>query len=326
MERFFGNALRALDRTFAALWVGTHRERPALLAFLFHHVFDDEDEITRDLVDPYQPLLVSDLRRLIEHFLQHGYRFIAPADLLGELDPAGHYVLLTFDDGYANNLRILPLLRELRVPATIFVSTAHVAEGRAFWWDAIYRERRRRGADGVAIEREKLALKLRSYPAIEAYVRAELGAAALQPIGDTDRPLTPAELRALASEPLLTLGNHTADHAILTVHDDDTVRTQIRAGQDYLAALTGAPPIIIAYPNGDYDARVLQLARAEGLRLGMIVAPMKNRLPLSADAEMQIARYLVRGGTDLLAECRRCRSDLQLRHLRRRLSGYSSTA
>jgi len=326
MERLLSNALRVVDRTFAALWVGTHRERPALLAFLFHHVFEDAHEIARDLVDPYQPVLVSDLRRLIEHFLGHGYRFLAPADLLGELDPTGHYVLLTFDDGYANNLRILPLLRELRVPATIFVSTAHVAEGRAFWWDVIYRERRRRGAAPVTIEREKNALKRRSYSAIEAYVRAEFGAAGRQPIGDTDRPLTPAELRALASEPLVTLGNHTADHAILTVHDDDMVRTQIRAAQESLAALTGAPPSIIAYPNGDYDARVVQLARVEGLRLGVGVAPMKNRLPLSRDAEMEIARYFVRGGTDLLAECRRCRSDLQLRHLRRRPSGYSSTA
>ncbi len=285
---------------------------------MFHSLFQDEREIASEIVDPYQPLRVSDFKRVLQYFLEYGYRFVTPAHIESGLDMTGRYAFVTFDDGYANNLHALPVLKELGVPATFFVSVNHVATGMGFWWDALYRVRRRSGVAVTAIRREQATLKRRTFRDIDAYVRAECGARGLQPVGDIDRPLTPAELWQLACEPLVTLGNHTADHAVLTVHDDREVRAQIRACQEYLAALTGTAPRIIAYPNGSYDARVCQLARAEGLRLGVVVEPRKNRLPITDGAAMTLGRYFLRGGSILIEECQLCRSDLQLLHQLRR--------
>ena len=46
-------------------------------------------------------------------------------------------VLITFDDGYADNVHhAMPLLRKERVPAVLFVTSAAVDSGRPFAWDA----------------------------------------------------------------------------------------------------------------------------------------------------------------------------------------------
>lgn len=47
-------------------------------------------------------------------------------------------VIVTFDDGYLDNLtNARPLLAQHDVPATIFLVTQAVAEGRSFWWDEL---------------------------------------------------------------------------------------------------------------------------------------------------------------------------------------------
>ncbi|MBA2380355.1 MAG: polysaccharide deacetylase family protein [Blastocatellia bacterium] len=47
-------------------------------------------------------------------------------------------IVLTFDDGYADNLNnAKPLLEEFGIPATVFVATGYIGGQREFWWDAL---------------------------------------------------------------------------------------------------------------------------------------------------------------------------------------------
>jgi peptidoglycan/xylan/chitin deacetylase (PgdA/CDA1 family) len=52
----------------------------------------------------------------------------------------GPNVVLTFDDGYADNLyEASPLLQEAECPATIFVTTGKIGDDKEFWWDELDR-------------------------------------------------------------------------------------------------------------------------------------------------------------------------------------------
>jgi peptidoglycan/xylan/chitin deacetylase (PgdA/CDA1 family) len=49
-------------------------------------------------------------------------------------------VVITFDDGYADNLyNAKPLLTHYRVPATVFLVTRYIGYDREFWWDELDR-------------------------------------------------------------------------------------------------------------------------------------------------------------------------------------------
>jgi peptidoglycan/xylan/chitin deacetylase (PgdA/CDA1 family) len=47
-------------------------------------------------------------------------------------------VVITFDDGYANNLyNAKPLLERYEVPATIYITSGAIGQEREFWWDEL---------------------------------------------------------------------------------------------------------------------------------------------------------------------------------------------
>lgn len=54
--------------------------------------------------------------------------------------PPRKAVVITFDDGFADNLyNAKPLLDQFDIPATVFVTTGHIGEEREFWWDELER-------------------------------------------------------------------------------------------------------------------------------------------------------------------------------------------
>ena len=83
-----------------------------------------------------------------EHFAEHLEvlnRCAHPmslADLAGDLGRKTvrpRSVVVTFDDGYADNLTAAALLKAANVPATVFVATGYLDQRREFWWDELER-------------------------------------------------------------------------------------------------------------------------------------------------------------------------------------------
>lgn len=310
--------VRRTDCLVARAYLSVFPERGGLLAFLFHSLFRDEREIALNQVDPLQRTTVAQFRAFIAYYQRHGYRFVTP-DELDDLEPGGKYALITFDDGYYNNTLALPVLEEFRVPAVFFIATDNVRQAKSFWWDVLYRERVARGATPRQVYDEAQSLKSQTTEQIEAELMARFGVEALKPRGDIDRPFTPDELRTFAQHRLVRLGNHTANHAILTNYTVDEARAQIIRAQEALEAMTGTRPRTIAFPNGARSSAVVKACAELGLRVGFTVRPAKNALP-TGPGLVQVDRFSLHDELPVEAQCRACRSDVLIYGLFR--AGY----
>lgn len=308
------NMLFSLDRRVADLCLSLKREEGVLLSFLFHSLYEDETEACSGVMDPQQGITFEMFTAFLSHFRRHGYRFVSPDEILEELNPESKYVLLSFDDGYYNNVRALPILETFDAPAVFFISTGHVKTGRAFWWDVLHREGRKRGRTRAEIDRRIAGYKAHKTEDVELHLRKELGENAVCPVGNLDRPFTPSELRAIANHKLVSLGNHTRDHAILSNYSESEINMQICQAQNDILEMTGRTPKIIAYPNGSESVKIRNAAKKAGLRLGLGVRPGHNRLPLDDDSwdPMALKRFTVRGDRAIEQQCRSSRSSLSI--------------
>jgi peptidoglycan/xylan/chitin deacetylase (PgdA/CDA1 family) len=275
-------AVRYARSIAARAALGLGMEGRGLLSLCFHQLIPDQSGIAAAAFDPFQPMCVGDFEEIIVTLKASGYAFVTSAGA-ARPEPGRRLAWLTFDDGYANNLLALPVLRAHGASATIFISSGAVETGRAYWWDALYRERTRQGQSYAAIAHEREAMKSVPIEVIEDRLERAFGARAFEPAGDGDRPMTVAEVSELAREPLIEIGNHTHRHAILTLHDDERMRLEIATCQDRIATWTGRAPAAIAYPNGDADERVAAAARDCGLTVGVtgpapLIAPRNPML------------------------------------------------
>ena len=106
------------------------------LILLYHRVANAES-------DPWQLAVTPE--HLEEHlqFLTRHYSVIPLKELSKNLEDRRlkrRSVVVTFDDGYADNLlNAKPLLEKYDVPATVFVATGYIEQDREFWWDELDR-------------------------------------------------------------------------------------------------------------------------------------------------------------------------------------------
>lgn len=187
-------------------------------------------------------------------------------------------VVLTFDDGYKNNLRIVaPLLKAWNLPFTIFISTRHVSECRRF---PMYYIR------ASALYTEKSHVHLHSIPRIfdlgtrekrSAAIRTIIEFAKKAPLNLVEHITTecieqvPSEkwselnARFRSDEPMswddviratsmgATIGSHCRDHCILhSKQSKEEVNRQINESK---AAIEKNVAVCnyMAYPNGTLD-------------------------------------------------------------------------
>jgi peptidoglycan/xylan/chitin deacetylase (PgdA/CDA1 family) len=308
----------ALERADQALARVAPRDRPGLLVFVFHCVFENGAEADAGIVDPHERATPDGLARMFVHFREHGYRFVSASEIDAGLPGGGLYAHVTFDDGFANNLRLLDLLAREQVHATIFPSANHVRDGKAFWWNVVYRERSRRGHQ-AAVARECATLRQMTVGEVERHLRSEFGPNALQPVGDLDRPLTVEELREMASSQWIEIGNHTLDHAVLPLYPPAEAEAQVAGAQQWLGEVLGAPPFFIAYPNGNADDGLAEMALRNGLRLGVTVVPTRNELPATPMTRMKLGRFRIVFDRREGPRMRAVRSSVQLAALARGL-------
>lgn len=306
LRSFVKMGLSLADNLFVALGPSALPAGGGLIAVLFHSLYRNKAQLRDSALAPNQGVTVEDFRSFVGAVLESGYQVVSPEQVDAGLEPGGNYVMITFDDGYFNNTLALDVLERFQVPATFFVSSRHVLQNKAFWWDAFGRQLARAGITERALSAQINSVKTLTSEGIEHYLQQRFGRSVLKPHSDLDRPFTARELKDFARNKWVRLGNHTRDHAILTNCSAAEMIPQVRECQEELTQIAGYAPIAIAYPNGNFSQTAIRTCLQAGLRIGLTVRPIRNPLPLQGEqSRMTLGRFLFWGGQDARDQCRK---------------------
>lgn len=158
-------------------------------------------------------------------------------------------LVVTLDDGHRGNHALLPVFRRHGVVPTIYLCTQVVGTPRRFWFQQPGRDaqpyKRLRNAERLAaLARDCGFEPERAYPAEER------------------QALSAGEIAEMA--PWVDFQPHTRFHPVLTQCSDDEAWREIEGSKRELEERLGRPCRHFSYPNGDYLAREVELARRAG--------------------------------------------------------------
>ncbi|MDX9943391.1 MAG: polysaccharide deacetylase family protein [Azonexus sp.] len=202
-------------------------------------------------------------------------RYYEPVSLIDALNNNLSYstkpfVVITFDDGYANNLNYAyPILQKFDVPATIFLATAFINTRRLFWWDRLHLSLSGWGAPTIS----DISARLKQLPpkdidqALETLVQEITGESPLagDAAPDSYRALTVDEIHYLNKSGGIDFGSHTHGHEILE-HLSDTQLIETLSNANHLLSSWGVKTQLFAAPNGSYLDRQIPFIKQAGLR------------------------------------------------------------
>lgn len=207
----------------------------------------------------------------------------------------GQTILITFDDGYADNLlEAVPVLESLKIPALFFITTSQLNTDKLLWWD----ELEQLVLDGSTLpdeisfaedilgetqqvfacnDRQVLYDHLHDllkYATLEKRNRI-LDALRSQIIVSSTprnnyRLLTHEELQTLSRSAYATIGAHTVNHTSLGIQEPVIQEYELSASKKELKTLTGKPVNYFSYPYGsvrDLNDTTATLAAKAGFKL-----------------------------------------------------------
>jgi peptidoglycan/xylan/chitin deacetylase (PgdA/CDA1 family) len=279
---------------------------PRLTILIFHRV--------HSLADPLFPSEPDAARfERLMRFVARSFRVMTLGDAVtslarGDLPPRA--LVITFDDGYADNYHLaLPILARCGLAASFFISTGFLDGGR-MWNDSVIECLRacrlaqidldsfglgRCSLDGPAERRRVIErlLPLIKYQGLAERDEAIARLCRLCRVGDLPTTLMMTSREVLEMHRAgMEIGAHTVNHPILSALTLNDAEYEIGEGRSQLETIIDAPVDLFAYPNGkpgaDYDHRHVALIKRLGFRGAVSTAAGVGR---SGDDLFQLPRY-----------------------------------
>ncbi|HQY58619.1 MAG: polysaccharide deacetylase family protein [Nitrospira sp.] len=216
-------------------------------------------------------------------------------DILHHLETGGPLpprpFAVTFDDGFRNNLSVAaPVLVDEQVPTTFYITTDFVERNTMSWIDRVefaveqrthaelqlpWGAREFRGDE----ERRRFLTEVRRIVKNNLLIDGEQLATEIQQqlgVGVThssshplDQKLDWSEVRALAAEPLFTVGGHGHSHAVLESLSGQELDRELDMGMQLLREKAAVQGPHYSYPEGMancYSYRIIQALKGRGVR------------------------------------------------------------
>lgn len=185
-------------------------------------------------------------------------------------------VVLTFDDGYLDNLTVVaPILQKYGLPATLFLATEYIEKQQSQWLDVLHGMVQSRtchllslpdlGINSVDLRSagaaRKALHKIRAHLLKSDYERRDgtLQEIARQLASSGALPRLTLSWqdvgRLLREFPNFSLGAHTRNHIDLTKKSAMVIRNEVRESISDIEERTGTKVQHFSYPYGRFDSR-----------------------------------------------------------------------
>jgi peptidoglycan/xylan/chitin deacetylase (PgdA/CDA1 family) len=304
--RMIPNKREFLARALGALGVVGLLERlvrrPGLLVVTYHRIGAPQENAFYDPVYSAGP----EAFRAQVQALRDSFRLLRLDELVDLIQAGlplrGPAALITFDDGYRDNVELaLPILEELGVPAAFFLATGFLERPRLPWWDRIAYVIKNTRASTLALALPTpLEIDLVNTPRSQAIWRVVEGFMATP---GCDEPTFFAQLEERAqvevstealgrelfmtwdqarrlSEAGMAIGSHAHDHANLALLPEQEQLGELRQSKAILEREIGCEVTALAYPYGGagaYTHVTQRVAREAGYQLAFTAQRGINR-------------------------------------------------
>lgn len=247
------------------------------LVLLYHGIWERVPQDLGGVIHNVRPEVFSaQIDWLVRHF------DVVSIDEFMQLDTVKGKAAITFDDAYRSVFDVaLPILRSLRLPATVFVNAGTI-HGSPLWRDKVrflmnnrlvgdfLAWRQKNSSDAPPLD-EATFYRTSKTPAINSgrFERQIDAFAKRRGLFDEIQGLAGqvADREVLVDDPLVTYGNHTYSHFLLSSLEPMEQAREIRANQAALERLGLPLSRIFALPFGgkrDFNAETVRILRQDG--------------------------------------------------------------
>lgn len=238
--------------------------------------------------------------------------------------PAPTFACFTFDDGYKDNRdHAYPILKKHGVPFAIYIPTDYPGGNGELWWLVLENAIRKTGRLSVTLDGTEQVFETGTpqakdrafqdiYWSLRARPESEFRAAIRKIAEDAGYDATSLcrdlimdwdELRALAADPLVTIGAHTRRHFAVAKLPEEEARAEIAESIARIERELARPCRHFSFPYGDEasaSGRDFVIAAALGVETAVTTHkdvlrpryPMTGLPRVSLNGDFQEARYV----------------------------------
>jgi peptidoglycan/xylan/chitin deacetylase (PgdA/CDA1 family) len=221
--------------------------------------------------------------------LQAHYDIVSLDDALDGVGGGRPKAVITFDDGDRGlHAHLLPVLRDIPVPVTIYVATEQFETRQPFWFDRVVNALQGPGeirVDGLGAwdlpgsddkaHWDALRPILQALKEVDPSERDAWADKVVAKGGDAPAlalgPMTKEELKALADTPGVTIGAHTHGHELLDQIPVEAARASVARSAELLQDWTGQEITHFAFPNGNHTGALREMVKDLGFRSATIL-------------------------------------------------------
>ena len=236
-------------------------------------------------------------KKLLEH-LSQAYCVVSLEDFLRRRFDQGSWsrplCLITFDDGWKDNYTTaFPLLKNFRIPATVFLATGFIGHRSPVWVERLMRafknepDRERIMAEiGGEVQRQRHGCEMEDIVEYLKHMSGDNRRQILKRVIPTGEAIPGPE----SGDDLLSwdqvmemqchgieFGSHTVTHPLLIYEDDASVKRELQVSLETLQEKLHRQIRGFAYPNGNWDERVRRWVQEIGYECAFTTQPGWHR-------------------------------------------------